>query len=184
MIGIPKNAKRVFKGVIFDVYQWKQKMFDGSFATFEKLKRPYTAAVIPVTKDKKILLAFDEQPDRGGVYTTFGGRIEPGEEALLAAQRELLEESGYASNDWELFMTDTPSGKIDWNIYYYIARGCEKKSEPKPESGEKIKVEVLDFDGFIDIVTSEGYYDVGFANAIFRMIKEGTLEKFKQRLLK
>ena len=26
---IPNNAKRVFKGVIFDVYQWEQEVFDG-----------------------------------------------------------------------------------------------------------------------------------------------------------
>ncbi len=36
---IPPNAKRVFKGIIFDVYQWQQKMFDGSKETFEMLKR-------------------------------------------------------------------------------------------------------------------------------------------------
>ena len=35
---VPKQAKRVFKGVIFDVYQWEQEMFDGTKEIFEKLK--------------------------------------------------------------------------------------------------------------------------------------------------
>ena len=32
---IPENAKKVFTGQVFDVYQWEQEMFDGSKATFE-----------------------------------------------------------------------------------------------------------------------------------------------------
>ena len=39
---LPKNAKRVFKGKIFDVYQWDQKMFDNSVEIFEKMKRTDT----------------------------------------------------------------------------------------------------------------------------------------------
>lgn len=33
-------------------------------------------------------------------FAPIGGYLEPGEEPLLAAQRELLEETGYAANDW------------------------------------------------------------------------------------
>jgi len=40
---LTSQAQRVFKGIIFDVYQWKQKMFDGSQGIFEMLKRPDTA---------------------------------------------------------------------------------------------------------------------------------------------
>ena len=47
---MPEHAKKVFSGVMFDVYQWEQEMYDGSTATFEKLTRPDTAQVIPVTK--------------------------------------------------------------------------------------------------------------------------------------
>jgi len=32
---VPEEAKLVFKGIIYDVYQWEQKMFDGTFSTFE-----------------------------------------------------------------------------------------------------------------------------------------------------
>ena len=43
---IPKDARCVFKGVIFEVWQWEQKMFDGSMATFERIKRPDTVVII------------------------------------------------------------------------------------------------------------------------------------------
>lgn len=35
---LPPQAKKVFTGQIFDVYQWEQEMYDGSFETFEMLK--------------------------------------------------------------------------------------------------------------------------------------------------
>ena len=60
----PPEAKRVFAGVIFDTYQWQQKMFDGSFSTFEMLKRPDTVEVIALKGDRIIVLE-QEQPTLG-----------------------------------------------------------------------------------------------------------------------
>lgn len=39
-IMIPEQAGCVFHGEIFDVYQWQQEMFDGSYERFEMLRRP------------------------------------------------------------------------------------------------------------------------------------------------
>ena len=58
----PDSAKLMFKGVIFEVYQWQQQMYDGSTETFEALKRPDTVSIIPVTKDKKFIILRQEQP--------------------------------------------------------------------------------------------------------------------------
>lgn len=73
---IPKHAKRVFKGIIFDVYQWKQKLFDGSFTTFEKIKRKSTVMVLPITKDGKIILTQQEQPLEGKFIGAIGGIVD------------------------------------------------------------------------------------------------------------
>ncbi|HEX5744244.1 MAG TPA: hypothetical protein VFX84_02225, partial [Candidatus Saccharimonadales bacterium] len=61
---VPDGAELAFKGMIFDVYQWPQKLFDGSEHRFEMLKRPDTANVICVVDDK-ILVLDDEQPHLG-----------------------------------------------------------------------------------------------------------------------
>ena len=52
---LPKNSKLVFKGDMFDTYQWPQKMFDGSTRTFEMLKRADTVHLIATTEDNKII---------------------------------------------------------------------------------------------------------------------------------
>lgn len=54
---IPEDAKLVFKGVIFDVYQWEQEMFDGTYETFEAIKRVGTVQIIPTIGDKALPLS-------------------------------------------------------------------------------------------------------------------------------
>lgn len=154
---IPSTAKRVFKGIIFDVYQWPQIMFDGSISTFEMLKRPNTVEII-ATKGNKIFLSKQSQPNKKDFYSLFGGRADDGEEPLETAKRELLEESGMKSSDWTLYKTFTPIHKIDWEIYTFIAKDCEKIESQKLDSGEKIEIVESTFDEFIKIVESGEYW--------------------------
>jgi ADP-ribose pyrophosphatase len=158
-MAIPKNAKLVFKGVLFDVYQWKQKMFDGSYQTFEAIRRPYTVQVL-ATIGRNVLVTEERQPGNAKVRNGFlGGRIEPGETALNAAKRELLEEAGLSSDNWKLIIIEEPnSNKIDWKIYFYVARNCKKVSEPHLDAGERIKVRALSYSEFIKLLQKYGKY--------------------------
>ncbi len=180
---IPKEAKLVFKGIVFDVYQWKQKMFDGSYETFECLKRQDNASIIPVVGEK-ILVCEQEQPGSGTFYSVFGGRLEKNEPVLKAAKRELLEESGFESNDWELISQYTGFYKLDWTIHLFVARNCKKVGEPKLDSGEKIKTKLVTFEKFLEIVDSPKFRGKELANEIFRMKFENKLDDFKKKLFK
>ncbi len=180
---IPKEAKRVFKGVIFDVYHWEQKMLDGSKAPFEMLKRPNSAHVIAVA-DGKILLADEEQPYEGRFYTLFGGRQDGDETALQGAQRELLEESGYASDDWELLRMEEPYTKIEWEASIFIARDCKKVQEHTRDAGENITIKAVTFEEFFDIATKTEFREVGLSLDLMRMRYQEPkrLEAFKKKL--
>src|SRR5436190_18064524 len=94
---LPTNAKKVFQGEIFSVWQWPQKLYDGSIKTFELLERPDTAYLLPVLPDGKILLVDDEQPHRSPVLTIPRGMVESNELPEAGAVRECLEETGYRS---------------------------------------------------------------------------------------
>lgn len=166
---IPKEAKLVFKGVIFDVYQWEQKMFDGSTTTFERLKRPDTAIVIAVVGDK-ILIQEQQQPDKEQEYISIpGGRIEEGEDPLVGAQRELLEESGYVSDDWQLWKQEQYSGKIESILYFFIARNCVYKQEPQLDGGEKITNKLTSFEEFLDLADNPLFSEKELITFILRM---------------
>jgi ADP-ribose pyrophosphatase len=132
---IPKDAKLVFEGIIFKVFQWQQKQLDGSYSTFEGIKRPNTIQVIP-TMGGKVLFGLEEQPMSKKAYSFFGGRQEEGESPLECAKRELLEETGLSSDDWTLWKSYTPSMKMEWDIHVFIAKDCRKVAEPRLEPGE------------------------------------------------
>lgn len=173
----------VFEGVNYDAYHWEQEMFDGSVETYEALKRADTAQVITVQGDK-IFIPLEEQPRLAPYFSLFGGRVHKGEDPLDAAKRELLEEAGLASEDWELFKIYEPSSKIEWNHYIYIARDCKMIAEPKLDPGERIEIKELDFDEFVDILTSDNFSSKEIAMDLLRMKSiDGKLNEFKKRLM-
>jgi ADP-ribose pyrophosphatase len=181
---LPPQAKKVFQGKIFSVYQWEQKLYDDSTATFEMLKRPGTIQIIP-TANEKVYLSYEEQPTKPRSFTLFGGRQEPDEDQLVTAKRELLEETGLESDDWELLKTYEYEGKIEWPMYLYAARNCRKVAEQRLDPGEKIEVKQVSFEKFIDIVSSETFLNQIVANDILRMrIDNKKLEEFKDKLFR
>ncbi len=169
---IPETAQRVFKGKIFDVYQWEQKLFDGSTGTFEKIKRVDTVNVIPVTQDKKLILSEQEQPGGSPFIGVLGGRINEGESPEEAANRELMEEAGMRSGNLVLWDSQQFLEKIDWAVYSFIAKDCGKISEQSVDAGEKIKLIYVSFDEFLDLVSQENYRDLEIALKIFRISKD------------
>jgi len=60
---IPKHAKRVFTGEFFEVFNWPQKMFDGTTRTFERLKRRDGVSIIAAVNNKIVVLR-QKQPGR------------------------------------------------------------------------------------------------------------------------
>lgn len=149
---IPPHAKKVFGGVLFDVYQWEQKLFDGTKTTFEKLKRRDTVVVFPILDDGRVLLTKQEQPGKVGAFMgATGGGVHDGEEILDAAKRELLEESGYDASEFILWDAQQPSSKIDWVVYTFLAKGLKKVSDMNLDGGERITLKPVNFDEFIEI---------------------------------
>lgn len=180
---IPKQAKKVFAGNIFDVYQWPQKMFDGSIETFEMIKRPDTVQII-ATQGDKIITTKELQPTQKRDHGLLGGRVDKGESVKAAAKRELLEESGMVSDGWKLFKIYYPAHKIAWSVYYYIARDCKKIAEQHLDSGEKIILVKKTFNQFIKDMTKLPEWNNQFVCDILRMQLKGKSElaKFKKQI--
>lgn len=151
---IPDQAERVFNGIIFDVYQWNQQMFDGTTETFEMLKRVDTLKVLAVTEGKIVVLE-EEQPKFGKFMDIPGGRHDHHNESILqASQREMLEETGMSFENWRLIDVEQPFSKAEWFTYLYLAINLSHQDEPNLDAGERISINMMPFDEYRDLAKS------------------------------
>lgn len=155
---IPQQAECVFKGQIFDVFQWEQQLFDGSTETFEMLRRPDTVVAMCIVEDK-LLVLHDEQPHRGIRRNFPGGRVDQTDESIeAAAAREVHEETGYSFKNWRLVKVVQPQVKIEWFVYVLIAWEVTGQDEPHADPGEKIIVEKLSLNEVKRLITDKVVY--------------------------
>lgn len=168
---IPDKAKRVFAGEIFDVYQWPQKLFDGSSAKFEMIRRPDTVTAIPIIGEKIITIE-DTQPHTGKKLSFPGGRVDNRDISPLdAAKREVKEEVGYEFKNWKLVNVTQPHSKLEWFIYTFIAWDGRKTADPHLDPGEKINLNLLNFDEVKRFVVNKSGY-LGESVEVFSKISD------------
>jgi len=177
---VPEKAEKVFDGEIFDIYQWQQELFDGSFATFEMAKRSDTVNVIAI-RGGKIVVVNDEQPNRPARLSLPGGRHDDESETELdAVKREMLEETGMSFRTWKMVKCFEPiqaTNKIEWFNYLFVAYDFESEVAPKLDAGEKIEVKYMSYEDYLGI---EPTADGGAMKELFDFVrKAGSIDGVK-----
>lgn len=179
---IPKNAKKVFSWIIFDIYQREQEMFDWSISTFEMAKRKWTALIIPILDNWNLLVSKQEQPKIWEFIDFIGWRQEENEDLLETAKRELFEESWYKAKKLELIISKNLwISKLDWQINYYLAKWLKKVWNQNLDSWEEIDILEVSLDDLLNLNFSKNIkLDDDFEKTIKQIRNDKSiLEKFK-----
>ena len=125
-----------------------------------KNKKDGSAVVVyPITEDGKTIIAIEPRVFTKGTVGVGlpAGYIETGEEPIEAAKRELLEETGYTSDNLihvgSFYQDQGCSAAFN---HYFIAFNCKKVSQQKLDTSEFIKYFLIDNDE-LDELLYNGY---------------------------
>ena len=90
------NRELKYKGSILDVYQDSIKVPNGNVAKWDFIGHKGAAAVLPVTNEGKIIMVkqYRNAIDRDSLEIPAGGKNGVDEPTIVAAARELEEETG------------------------------------------------------------------------------------------
>ncbi|MBE8157880.1 MAG: NUDIX hydrolase [Betaproteobacteria bacterium] len=136
------SGETVFSGNIISVYADKVSLPDGGESSRETVRHPGAAVIVPLLDDKTVLLEWQFRYPLGKhIWELPAGKLDAGESPRAAAERELLEETGYRANLWEHLLTvETSPGFCDERAHIYLARGLEYEGHPG-EADEFVAVE-------------------------------------------
>ncbi|MBO0358524.1 NUDIX hydrolase [Hymenobacter sp. BT186] len=105
--------------------------------------RANVALVFALTDDQHVLFVRQYKHGIGEILTELpGGVVDAGETSpLAAARRELLEETGYASDDLEQLAEVSDNPTKDTNrIYFFLARNARRVAAQHLDETENIEV--------------------------------------------
>lgn len=119
------DSALVYDGDFIKVRKDRALTPDGQVHSREYINHPGAVAVLALLDNGNLVMErqFRYAPQREFVEIP-AGKIDHGEDMLVTAQRELLEETGYVAREWRHLTTSWPCiGYANERIEYFIARG-------------------------------------------------------------
>lgn len=126
-----------YDGDFLKVQRDRVRLPDGKTTTREYIRHPGAVVIIPLFDDGSVLLERQFRYPADRVFIEFpAGKIDPGEDPLLCAQRELQEETGYSAGAWQHICTiHNAIAYSDEHLELYVARQLTE-GESRLDDGE------------------------------------------------
>ncbi len=136
--------EELLRGRFLHVVRDTVRLPDGATSHREFVLHPGAVVVVALLDDGQVVVERQYRHPVGQVFIEFpAGKIDPGEDRLACAQRELLEETGYTAREWAHAGVMHPCiGYSDEFIDIWFARGLTR--------GER----QLDAEEFLEVITA------------------------------
>ncbi|HEX5433403.1 MAG TPA: NUDIX hydrolase [Candidatus Angelobacter sp.] len=138
------SEKKIFQGPVFRVVSQQVQEPDGVRVRRDIVQHPGSIVILALddaVRPPRVLLERQYRHAAGmRLWELPAGTLEPGEDKLAAAKRELLEETGYTAKKWQraLYFYVSP-GFLTESMQVFLARGLNK-GKAQPEEDERITV--------------------------------------------
>ena len=138
------SSRTVFRGPVFTVVSDKVREPGGITARRDVIHHSGSVVVLAVEESRSEPRVLLERQYRYAandyLWELPAGRVDPGEDELAGAKRELLEETGYTASSWKRALKFYVSpGFLDETMAIYLARGL-RKGKAQPEADELISM--------------------------------------------
>lgn len=134
------SSREVFKSKLFRVVEEVAYDPDGFEIHRSIVRHPGSAVMMAVDEKSRILLVKQFRlPAEQYLWELPAGRLDPGEDALQAAQRELREETGYKAKKWTMLAEFWASpGYVAEKMHVFLATDLTE-GEKEPMEDERIE---------------------------------------------
>jgi ADP-ribose pyrophosphatase len=131
------DSALAYDGHFIKVQRDTIRLPDNKTTTREYIRHPGAVVIIPLLDDGRVLLERQFRYPLHQVFIEFpAGKIDPNENPLDCAKRELQEETGYAATDWRFACTiHNAIAYSDEHLDIFVARGLTA-GESKLDDGE------------------------------------------------
>jgi ADP-ribose pyrophosphatase len=119
------DGEVVFDGCFLKVTRDRITLPDGAETYREFIRHPGAVVILPLFDDGSVLLEKQFRYPLDKVFIEYpAGKIDPGEDHLECARRELQEETGYTASNWDFVCTiHNAIAYSDEHLELYLARG-------------------------------------------------------------
>ncbi|MGN0072780.1 MAG: NUDIX domain-containing protein [Coriobacteriales bacterium] len=147
------DSRPVFRGGFLNVDAVSIELANGKQTVHEVVRHPGAVAIIALGSDGKVLLVRQYRTALERVTLEIpAGKLERGEDPLLAAARELEEETGYIAGRLDYLMPiAVAAGYSDELIHLYMATELSA-GRPHPDDDEFVAAEWVDLSVLVDSV--------------------------------
>jgi ADP-ribose pyrophosphatase len=171
------ESRLAYSGQFLRVFEDTVRCPDGHVAPREYLRHPGAVMVVPVLDDGRLVLERQFRYPLGRSIVEFpAGKVDPGEDILGCARRELREETGYTAREWTyLGGFHNAVGYCDERIEVYLARGLAFDATVDND-GEVLEVFTATLDELL------GWIDAGTVTDVKTIIGAYWLQRFEAGL--
>ena len=147
------SSEIAWKGKIFDVERMQVRLPNGRTSVRDIVRHHGAVAIVALTETGKIALVRQYRASLGRVTVEIpAGKLEPGEDPLACARRELKEETGFVPGRIAYLTTIASScGFSDELIHIYLATQLDFEGA-QPDEDEFLNIDLVPVNELVDAV--------------------------------